>query len=308
VVNLPDFRSEARVSEKREQITYDLEDLQVFEVSLVNKPANGRAFYMTKAADKGNNQMVNEKILALMETPLDSEDKIDAMISKAEMSEDAVAAVRAALRLLDAFKDEIPSDTLTGLAAAAGMDMHMEEEREMEDEADKGYHDMDKTEEMISKADIPEDLRPTLEALWKSNQEQQERVKQLEGVLKAERDERLLNEETERISKAYSRVPGGEPSKVAQLLIDLRKAAPDSASAVEEILTATQRALVAKEDGAFEEAGANVVESAPGDTWGKIQAMASERVTKGLVENHAKAVDQVLTENPELYAAYMAEK
>ncbi len=296
------------MSEKREQITYDLEDLQVFEVSLVNKPANGRAFYMTKAADKGNNQMVNEKILALMETPLDSEDKIDAMISKAEMSEDAVAAVRAALRLLDAFKDEIPSDTLTGLAAAAGMDMHMEEEREMEDEADKGYHDMDKTEEMISKADIPEDLRPTLEALWKSNQEQQERVKQLEGVLKAERDERLLNEETERISKAYSRVPGGEPSKVAQLLIDLRKAAPDSASAVEEILTATQRALVAKEDGAFEEAGANVVESAPGDTWGKIQAMASERVTKGLVENHAKAVDQVLTENPELYAAYMAEK
>ena len=295
------------MSEKREQITYDLEDLQVFEVSLVNKPANGRAFYMTKAADKGNNQMVNEKILALMETPLDSEDKIDAMISKAEMSEDAVAAVRAALRLLDAFKDEIPSDTLTGLAAAAGMDMHMEEEREMEDEADKGYHDMDKTEEMISKADIPEDLRPTLEALWKSNQEQQERVKQLEGVLKAERDERLLNEETERISKAYSRVPGGEPSKVAQLLIDLRKAAPDSASAVEEILTATQRALVAKED-AFEEAGANVVESAPGDTWGKIQAMASERVTKGLVENHAKAVDQVLTENPELYAAYMAEK
>jgi len=296
------------VSERREQITYDLEDLQVFEVSLVNKPANGRAFYMTKAADKGNNQMVNEKILALMETPLDSEDKIDAMISKAEMSEDAVAAVRAALRLLDAFKDEIPSDTLTGLAAAAGMDMHMEEEREMEDEADKGYHEMDKTEEMISKADIPEDLRPTLEALWKSNQEQQERVKQLEGVLKAERDERLLNEETERISKAYSRVPGGEPSKVAQLLIDLRKAAPDSASAVEEILTATQRALVAKEDGAFEEAGANVVESAPGDTWGKIQAMASERVTKGLVENHAKAVDQVLTENPELYAAYMAEK
>ena len=296
------------MSEKREQITYDLEDLQVFEVSLVNKPANGRAFYMTKAADKGNNQMVNEKILALMETPLDSEDKIDAMISKAEMSEDAVAAVRAALRLLDAFKDEIPSDTLTGLAAAAGMDMHMEEEREMEDEADKGYHEMDKTEEMISKADIPEDLRPTLEALWKSNQEQQERVKQLEGVLKAERDERLLNEETERISKAYSRVPGGEPSKVAQLLIDLRKAAPDSASAVEEILTATQRALVAKEDGAFEEAGANVVESAPGDTWGKIQAMASERVTKGLVENHAKAVDQVLTENPELYAAYMAEK
>ena len=296
------------MSERREQITYDLEDLQVFEVSLVNKPANGRAFYMTKAADKGNNQMVNEKILALMETPLDSEDKIDAMISKAEMSEDAVAAVRAALRLLDAFKDEIPSDTLTGLAAAAGMDMHMEEEREMEDEADKGYHEMDKTEEMISKADIPEDLRPTLEALWKSNQEQQERVKQLEGVLKAERDERLLNEETERISKAYSRVPGGEPSKVAQLLIDLRKAAPDSASAVEEILTATQRALVAKEDGAFEEAGANVVESAPGDTWGKIQAMASERVTKGLVENHAKAVDQVLTENPELYAAYMAEK
>lgn len=301
-----DFQLEVLVNEKQDPITYDLEDLQVFEVSLVTRPANGRAFYMTKAVDQRTNKMVNEKILALMETPIDSEDKIDAVIAKAEMSEEAVTAVRAALRLLDAFKEEIPSDTLAGLADAAGMDLREEESKEAE--VDKEEETLKSAEEIISKADIPADLRPTLEALWKSNQEQQERVQQLEGVLKAERDERLLNEETTRIADAYSRVPGGEPAKVAQMLIDLRKAAPDSASAVEEILTATQRALVAKEDGAFEEAGVSTVDATPGDSWGKIKAMAAELVTKGESESQAKAVDQVLTDNPELYAAYLAEK
>ena len=282
--------------------TFLLHDLEVFEVSLVKKPANGRPFYLAKAADKGTE--MNEKILAVIDTPAENESKLDAIL-KEEMSEDAVRAVRAALRLLDAFKDEIPSDTLAGLADAAGMD-HMEEE--------KGYT-MEKADEepqpesLLKSADIPAELRPTIEALWKSNEEAAERVAQLESVLKAERDEQLLASETERVAKSFGHVPGLESDKLAAMLIELRKAAPESADSVEDVLSATERAMVAKETGAFEEAGQTVApEPAASTAWGRVEAMASELVTKGERDTQAQAIDDVLTRNPELYAAYLAEK
>lgn len=290
--------------------TFLLQDLEVFEVSLVKKPANGRTFYMRKAADE--EIKMDEKILAVIDTPAENEAKLDAVL-KEEMSEDAVRAVRAALRLLDAFKDEIPSDTLAGLADAAGMDHMMEEKMLMGDE-EKGYKmrkgdEATEPEALLKSADIPAELRPTIEALWKSNEESAKRVEQLEAVLKAERDEQLLASETERVEKSFSHVPGLESGKLAAMLIELRKSAPTSADGVEEVLAATEAAMVAKESGAFEEAGQSVAtEPTESTAWGRVKAMASELVTKGEHDTQAQAIDDVLTRNPELYAAYLAEK
>lgn len=286
--------------------TFLLSDLDVFEVSLVNKPANGRAFYMTKSADKES--AMDEKLLAILETPASNEDKLDAVIQKEEMSEDAVRAVRAALRLLDAFKDEIPSDTLAGLADAAGMDRF---EEETNPEKESGMDEMQKDAEAET-ADViknaPEELRPTLEAIWKANQEYAARVSELENVLKTERDERLAKAETERISKSYGHVPGADAAKVADLLIDIRKANPDHATAIEELLSATEKAMVAKSKGAFEETGVSTTEVTSGSAWGRIEGMANELVSKGDSPNRAKAIDSVLTDHPELYAEYLSEK
>lgn len=258
-----------------------------------------------------------EKIAALLETPAENEDKLNEIISKEEMSEDAVRAVRAALRLLDAFKDEVPSDTLRGLAAAAGMDLHEEELRE-EDDAEKGYAALGQgdeqtsnksAEDLLKSADIPEGLRPALEQLWKSSAEHAARVSELEGVLKAERDEQLLNAETARVTKSFGHVPGVDAAKMASVLIDMRKASPAGAQAFEEVLTATEAAMVAKADGAFEETGTTIPADSGGRTaWTKIEGLAGELVTKGEAPNRAKAIDHVLTQNPELYAAYLAEK
>jgi hypothetical protein len=310
------------VSENNSEPTYLLRDLDVFEVSLVRKPANGRPFYLTKAADKDAKPM-DEKILAVLEQPAENEAKLEAVL-KEEMSEDAVRAVRAALRLLDAFKDEIPSDTLAGLADAAGMDAMMERKMDHGD-MDKGEHmdkgkDMDKgygrmykedqatPEDVLKSADIPEDLRPTLEALWKSNEEHAKRVSELENVLKSERDERLHKAETERVSKSFGHVPGVDASKVASLLIGIRKSAPEDADAIEDLLAASERAMVAKESGAFEETGSSSTEATSGSAWGRIEGMAKELVTKGDEPNRAKAIDTVLTQNPELYAEYLSDK
>ena len=249
--------------------------------------------------------MTDEKLLALLETPAENEAKLEAVL-KEEMSEDAVRAVRAALRLLDAFKDEIPSDTLAGLADAAGMDAY--EENKSDEPAAKSAEPADPAD-VLKAAELPEELRPTIEALWKSNEEAATRVAQLEGVLKEERDRRLLNDETERVTKSFGHVPGIEANDLAAMLIHLRKAAPDSASSVEEVLAATERAMTATQDEAFAETGVTApVEPGAATAWGRVEAMASELVTKGLKQTQAQAIDHVLTVNPELYSAYLAEK
>tara|TARA_R100001443_G_scaffold77829_2_gene85032 strand:- start:2822 stop:3625 length:804 start_codon:yes stop_codon:yes gene_type:complete len=266
---------------------------------------------MTKSADKESSMdTMNEKILAVLETPAANEAALDEMILKEELSEDAVRAVRAALRLLDAFRDEIPSDTLNGLADAAGMDRMEEEtnpEKGDEDDMDKGYK-MRKEDDVLKSADLPEELKPHLEQLWKSNEEYAARVSELENVLKTERDERLMKSETERISKSFGHVPGADAASVASLLIEVRKSNPDHATAIEDLLAATEQAMVAKSDGAFEETGTSTTEVTTGSAWGRIEGLATELVQKGEAANRAKAIDQVLIQNPELYAEYLSDK
>ena len=270
--------------------------------------------------------MSDDKLLAGLETPAENEQKLIDQISKMEhkMSEDAVRAVRAALRLLDAFRDEVPSETIRGLAAAAGMEMRdrkMEEEKSMHyDDEEKSMHYDDEKRGMhheksadpsalLKSADLPDEVRPVIEALAKSHAQASERVGELERVLKSERDQRLMADETERVSKAYGHVPGVQATELAGVMIHLRKSSPESLKSIEGILTATEQALIAKASGAFEETGRSVSPQ-PGEstTWGRIEAKADDIVQKGEAPTKAQAIDHILTVEPELYQAYLAEK
>ena len=251
---------------------------------------------------------MDEKLLAILETPAANEAALNAIIQKEELSEDAVRAVRAALRLLDAFRDEIPSDTLNGLADAAGMDRYEEVNNPEKGGGDDDEMRKEQPADLLKSADLPEEIRPHLEQLWKSNEEYANRVSELENVLKAERDERLVKSETERVSKSYGHVPGAEAATLAGLLIEIRKSNPDHATAIEDLLAATEQAMVAKTDGAFEETGTSTTEVTSGSAWGRIEGMASDLVQKGEAPSRAKAIDKVLTDNPELYAEYLSDK
>ena len=292
-------------------------DLEVFEVSLVKKPANGRSFYLMKQDADKDQKMNDEQLLALLENASENEEQINELISKAELSEGAMRAIRSAMRLLDAFKDEIPSDTLAGLADAAGMHskMDMDEEKGMmyrrmkEDEEKMKEESAEKSAEALLKSeDLPESVKETLQALWKSHNEASERVGQLESVLKEERDKRLLDLETERVAKEFGHVPGVDNGSLAGALIELRKNAPEQVDLLEGILKSTEAALVAKDNGAFEETGTTVAKAAPENAWAEIQQRADVLVTKGDEPNRAKAIDRVLQDNPELYATYISEK
>ena len=64
------------MQERKSRKRFNLTDLEVFEVSLVTKPANGRPFYLTKSETDEGTKMSDDKILAVLETPAENEQKL----------------------------------------------------------------------------------------------------------------------------------------------------------------------------------------------------------------------------------------
>jgi len=96
-----------------------LHDLKVEEVSLVPKGANRKRFLVLKAL--GGDCMYDESVVdRILNTDLENEDEIEQILKAKGLSEKAANAVKGALRLLNAFRDELPGDILNTLASLVG--------------------------------------------------------------------------------------------------------------------------------------------------------------------------------------------
>jgi len=98
----------------------ELRDLKVEEVSLVPKGANRKRFLLLKSA-LGGDCMYDESVVdRILNTDLENEDEIEQILKAQGLSEKAANAVKGALRLLNAYRDELPGDILNTLASLAG--------------------------------------------------------------------------------------------------------------------------------------------------------------------------------------------
>jgi hypothetical protein len=104
---------------------------------------------------------------------------------------------------------------------------------------------------------------------------------------------------------AWATLPEMNPQEFAPVLVSLRKAAPEAATLIENILTASARAL--SESGVFKEVGTASAEVA-GSAWAKIEALANDMVASGTANSFAKAVSLVASQNMDLYTEYLNEK
>jgi len=104
---------------------------------------------------------------------------------------------------------------------------------------------------------------------------------------------------------AWSVLPEMNPAEFAPRLLDMRKAAPAAAAAVEAVFTASARAL--GETGIFKEVGASG-ETETADAWGLVEARANDLVASGEAKTFAKAVTLVAERDKELYNRYLTEK
>lgn len=226
----------------------NLTELDVVEVSLVDKAANKRKFLIMKndgnigesdmpkekedngvvlnveseataevlksiaemdddriAAIKSLSELDQETLTTLLKYEESDKDLAEA-ITKAGISDKAQKAVKVALQALSSVKNELGDDIMKKLAAAGGFPAPKDDEKKKpegdkemtEKSKDKGSDPMalvkkndDGTADFT---DVPENVRPLVEQLWKQNEETAQRAAENERILKEERDTRVLKE------------------------------------------------------------------------------------------------------------------
>ena len=206
-------------------------DVDVLEVSLVDKAANKRKFLVLKQEgefDMPNEIVLNvedgqEDVLKAVATALQTDgfetvlkslvsgfaDKavlikavfaddtklMDAVI-KAEIPEKARGAVVLALKALGDVKADLPETVMKSIAEIGEYKVPEKiVEKIVKAEPKPTYSTIQKNEDgTFNLSGIPEEMRPMVEQLWKANEEAITKSDKLEKTLKAERDERLTRD------------------------------------------------------------------------------------------------------------------
>lgn len=277
-----------------------LEDIQVAEVSLVPKAANKRRFLLWKSdEEKGGEEPMDELLKAALATPLTGETALD----KADLTDKAKEAVRGSLRILNAYRTELPKDVLSIMAGIGGFELAKEvSPKSSPPNMSAPVRKADGSWDMSGLDSVPQEVRPMVEQLWKAHIDQVEKAEALEAALKKERDERALREY---VAKAQELT--NLPMQPAELGLVLKTIHDQSAEVGEKVLQllASVNAQLA-ENAIYKEIGQGG--STAGSAYEKLQAAAKGLVQKDATMSFEQAMLRVMELHPELYSEYLAER
>ena len=158
-----------------------LKNLSVVEVSLVGRPANGKTFLLAKGEQK---MQLSETLQNIVSTAFDTEEKFLEALKKEEieLTDEAKSALMSAMRMLAAYSEELPSDLMGIIRQSLGMEDETKAD-EVESEKSAETEPTEKQERLeaetqddvdeVTKAieNLPEDIKSTVENLWKEKQE-----------------------------------------------------------------------------------------------------------------------------------------
>jgi len=279
-----------------------LTDLEAVEISLVAKAATGKKFLVLKS---GGEPMSSAILKAVLEAPLENEVEVDEILKQKQLSQKAQEAVKGAVRLLQAYREELPEDILKTLAKAGGFPW---DEAELTDEEKKKLEEKVPVSETkkageLDLAQVPEAVRPAIQALWKEHGEAVAKVAKMEAILKAERDQRLTKEWIAKATAEYNSL-AIKPDDLGPILKALEEKAPDELKRIEEVLKAADAAITAGD--LFKEKGKSGAQSA-GSAMEKLEQMAKSLVQKESGLSMSDALSRVMDENPGLYREYQQE-
>jgi len=282
-----------------------LTNFEAREVSLVDKGANKKKRFSVYKSE-GND--MPEEMLELIVDVLKTEDESDNYEELLkEMSEKGRGAARAAMKILNAFKGEMPEGLMEKLMEAGGM-----KKKPMEDEMKKSCasDEEQKSEDTVSKnlESLPEDVQAIVnKALEASNKEMEAVKKANEDLLKAlqvEKDARRKREWTEKAENSLAKYPDSTENLVATLM-ELEDVKPELAEKQFELLKKAADAM--SNSTLLKEFGSNASPESGQDAYSKLEAMA-----KGFVEKSAdakmtfeQAFDIVCQREVELYSEYL---
>lgn len=303
----------------------ELKGLNVEEVSLVKKPANERKFLIVKQ-ERGYNMELDVVLKSLddLEIDLENEEDIEKSLKKMKLSDQACKAVKGALKLMSAYKEQMPKDMMAKMAMMAGYGMpgapgEMVYEipvtqAKMPPDKGKGgtppnLYAPPMAAKKVKKEDgtldldaIPEESRELVQMLWKEQETAIKKADQLEADLKIEREIRITKEYQERGAK-FPNI--GTAESVGAILKTAYEVSAEYGLQVETSLKDADSRIEKSE--LFKEIGSEA-SGVDGGAWGKIEELAKSIVTKGEGQTMAQAIDRVLAENPKLYEEYTNER
>ena len=305
---------------KKSKKPRELLDLDVREVSLVDRPAIRRKFLVVKRDElneKDANMQNSEDNLQQSEFFFCEESEEQALEKgmhgsygkeeeKEEEEEEAEKEKKAASKkpkkkgghleseLEEESEDEEASDKKKKKKETKKMDNSQSSASVSFSKRNDGSYDL---------AGVPEEMQATVEAICKQHEAAVQKAAELEEILKAERDERLRRDFVEKAEKEFSNIPG-TAAEIGILLKSLNDLDVEVAEKVESIFKAVDAQL--SNSAALEEIGspASDIEMS---AWGKIEKQAEELITKGVVSSKAAAISKVLEINPALYSEYLKE-
>lgn len=281
----------------------NLTDLVVAEVSLVERPANRRKFLLFKSEE-------GEGVADLTKPEPAQEEASSEKAQESGLSEKAAQAVKAALRLLNEHKEELPGDLLDHLAALAGYGTAPAQGKDMNPYgyrygyAPYGYrYGYRKSEEAgepgraeFDLSIVPEELRAKMEAVIKQGEDAIKKARELE-------EEKRLSGF---IEKARAELPhlAAAPEEIGELLKHAEVGLPPEARGfLERLLKSADSALAQ----AMQPAGASAVGAGAAGAWDKIEKAAAHLALEAGI-TRPQAIRKVLEAQPELYREYLAEK
>jgi hypothetical protein len=243
---------------------------------------------------------------------LEDEADLEAFIEKQKLGEKEANALKAAMRILNGFKEDgtiakIMESMAKACSPSGNPFAAKKPEPEKADKADEGDEtdtDTAKKEPDVAEDKIPESVQKKLddadaraEKIEKANAELREEVKV----------EKRAREKSELISKCkelYSHVPGLSSEEQAEMLLDLdekaRKLLEKQWAATEEAIAKSELLTAGGTGGGFDPAG--------GDAGRKL-----EEIAKGMVEKSGgdltpeAAYVRAMDANPDLYRQYLAD-
>jgi len=245
-------------------------------------------------------EMMDKDILKALDGELEGADEVDVTLKEAKVSGRGMAAIKAALMILKAFKDDIAEavgqqvPVLAGWAAPEPVEIVKEVIKEVE---------VAPKTEAVKKAEVLESASPEvkaeLEKLWKANDESIKKQAELEATIKAEQDATELATFVQKASTDFSRLPV-KAEELGPVLQMIAKAASNGeADLLNRILSAGNEAIAK----ASEEIGSG---GGPEETdvMARVNAQAAEMVKKGEAKSPSHAVTMIFEKNPELYNEY----
>jgi hypothetical protein len=305
-----------------------LTDVETPELSLVARGAQRKPVAFTKS-EEGMPDGMEEILKSVLELELDNEAEVEKVLKAGDMSDKGKLAVRSALKVLGAFKEEMPRNVMETLSKLSGFPGAKQDPPEdpKAPKPENGKEGAAKIKKQtngdypypkpIKKADgryqfdesVPEEIRPQLAALWKSQEAAEEREKEavkkaeeLETILKAERDERR---EKEFIKKAEELplIPG-EATEKGKLLKQVSDLDSDLGGKIEEIFKTLNEQLA--QSALLEIRGGGGGKEV--DAYETIVRKAEEIRKADPSLSAVQARVKVIKEHPELKAAYYEEK